>query len=206
MKEAEDAAQASGISKLLLMENAGSAVARTVSALCDLGLRSSVLVVCGAGNNGGDGAAAARHLHGRASITVLLLGGIEKVRTEEASLQWKVLSAMADLKVIEVRERAMLVSLKPLFDSAQVVIDAIFGTGVKGKVGEPQATAIEMINRSKALRISIDIPSGLDPDTGEDHGLVVAADVTVTLHATKPGLLRRPDVAGRVVVEEIGIP
>jgi len=206
MKRAEDAASAKGISKLLLMESAGKALAGTVGLFYDLRLKPVVLVVAGTGNNGGDGAAAARHLHGRASVTVILLGSRDRVKTEEAMLQWRVLSRMEDIKVVEAATAEELHALSPLFDSSQVLIDAIFGTGVKGNVGEPQASAIRMTNDAKALRIAVDVPSGLDSDTGEDHGMVVKADVTVTLHAPKPGLLSRPDVAGRLIVEEIGIP
>jgi len=206
MRRAEDKAAASGISRLLMMENAGKALAQVVGRLYDLSLKPAVLVVAGTGNNGGDGAAAARHLHDRASVTVILLGDRGRVKAEEASLQWQVLSTMADVRVIEVGTSGELRLLEPLFRSSQVIIDAIFGTGVRGDVGEPHASAIEMINDAKALRVAVDVPSGLDPDTGEDHGLVVRADVTVTLHAPKPGLFGRSDVVGMLSVEEIGIP
>jgi hydroxyethylthiazole kinase-like uncharacterized protein yjeF len=206
MKNAEEEAAARGVSRLLMMESAGRALAEVVCSLVDASLKPSVLVVAGTGNNGGDGAAAARHLDRRTSVTLILLGGHAKVRAEEAALQWKIISAVDGIRVIEASTSDDLYSLKPLFDSSHVIVDAIFGTGVKDRVGEPQATAIGMINSSKALKVAVDIPSGLDPDTGEDHGLVVRADVTVALHAAKPGLLKRPDVVGRLVVEEIGMP
>ncbi len=206
MKKAEDDAVARGVSKLLMMENAGRAVAEVVERLFDPSLTPSVLVVAGTGNNGGDGAAAARHLHGRATVTVVLLGGRGKVKAEEAARQWQILSMMSDVRVIEATSPDGLLSAKHEFDAANVIIDSIFGTGVRGPIGEPQGTAIRMINASRALRVAVDIPSGLDPDTGEDLGLVVHSDITVTLHAPKPGLLKRPDVVGRLVVEEIGIP
>jgi NAD(P)H-hydrate epimerase len=206
MKRAEERAAASGVSRLLMMENAGKALAHVIGSLYDLRLKPAVLVVAGTGNNGGDGAAAGRHLHDRASVTAILLGEMGKVRAEEAAAQWRVLSTMADVRVIEVRTASELRLLEALFQSSQVIIDAIFGTGVKGDLGEPHASAIMMINGARALRVAVDVPSGLDPDTGEDHGLVVKADVTVTLHAPKPGLIERPDVVGRLLVEEIGIP
>jgi hydroxyethylthiazole kinase-like uncharacterized protein yjeF len=206
MRSAEEDAVARGISRLLMMENAGRALAGVVERFFDASLRPSVLVVAGTGNNGGDGAAAARHLHGRASVTVVILGGVGRVKAEEAALQWRVLSAMSDVRLLEAFTPDDLLGLKPVFDSSQVILDAIFGTGVKDNIGEPQASAIKMINSSTALRVAVDVPSGLDPDTGSDHGLVVKADITVTLHAPKPGLLNRPDVVGRLLVEEIGIP
>lgn len=206
IRGAEERAAASGISRLLMMENAGKALAQVVGSFYDLSLKPAVLVVAGTGNNGGDGAAAGRHLHERASVTVILLGERGRVRAEEAALQWKVLSTMPDVRVIEVGTPAQLRLLEPLFRSSQVIIDAIFGTGVRGEVGEPHASAIRMINDARALRVAADIPSGLDPDTGEDHGLVVRADVTVTFHAPKPGLFERSDVVGKLLVEEIGMP
>jgi hydroxyethylthiazole kinase-like uncharacterized protein yjeF len=206
MRREEERAAASGISRLLMMENAGRALAEVVGRLYDLRLKPAVLVVAGTGNNGGDGAAAARHLHDRASVTVVLLGERGRVKAEEAAHQWRVLSKMNDVRVIEASTRADLGPLEPIFLSSQVIIDAIFGTGVKGDVGEPHASAIRMMNSARSLRVAVDVPSGLDPDTGEDHGLVVRADLTVTLHAPKPGLLRRPDTVGRLLVEEIGIP
>jgi len=206
MRDAEEAAVARGVPRLLMMENAGRALAGEVLKRFDPSFRPSVLVVAGSGNNGGDGGAAARQLHDKPSVTVILLGGTSKVKAEEAALQWRVLSTMGDVRMVEALSADALLALKPLFESNQVIVDAIFGTGVRGEVGEPQASAIKLINSSNALRIAVDIPSGLDPDTGEDHGLVVRADVTVTLHAPKPGLAIRPDVVGQIVVEGIGIP
>jgi NAD(P)H-hydrate epimerase len=206
MKKAEEDAAARGVSRLLMMENAGRALAAVVGSLFDSSLKPSVLVVAGTGNNGGDGAAAARHLHEKASVAVILVGRRDKVKAEEAALQWRILSSMADVRLYEAATPEGLDSLRHLFDSSQVILDAIFGTGVKDRIGEPQASAIRMINAAKALKIAVDIPSGLDPDTGEDRGLLVKADVTVTLHAPKPGLLVRPDAVGRLIVEEIGVP
>ena len=73
-------------------------------------------------------------------------------------------------------------------------------------VGDSVASRIWLIGTSRALRIAVDVPSGLDPDTGEDHGLAVKADITIALHAAKPGLLIRKDIVGKLLVEEIGIP
>ena len=206
MKRAEDAAVAHGVSRLMMMENAGKAVAQIVGDLFDPSLRPAVLVVAGTGNNGGDGAAAARHLYGKALVSVLLLGGMSKVRAEEAAQQWRVLATMKDIPMFEASTHDEVIARKGLFDRSNVIIDAIFGTGVREGIRDPQASAIELINSAKALCIAVDIPSGLDPDSGEDHGLVVDADMTVTLHAVKPGLLKRPDVAGSIIVAGIGIP
>jgi hydroxyethylthiazole kinase-like uncharacterized protein yjeF len=206
MKRAEDAASDRGLPKLLMMESAGRATASVLRTLLDPSLRPSVLVVAGPGNNGGDGATAARHLQGDAKVTALLLGGRSKVKTEEASAEWKALASCSGVRILEIVNRDDLLEAKGSFDTSDAIIDAIFGTGVKGPIGEPYATAIKMINEARGLRISVDVPSGLDPDTGTDQGLVVRADLTVALHCAKPGLLKRPDVVGRLYVEEIGIP
>jgi hydroxyethylthiazole kinase-like uncharacterized protein yjeF len=206
MRRIEEEAEKVGLSRLLMMENAGKAIAGCVWRYYDASLNPAVLVVAGTGNNGGDGVAAARHLATGAKVTVLLLGSMEKVKTEEAQAQWKMIKAVESMSVVEAPDQNRIESAKGLFDSSEVIVDAIFGTGVKGPVAEPQATAIKYINSSRALRIAVDVPSGLDPDTGADHGLVVKADVTVTLHAAKPGLVKRNDVVGRLVVEGIGIP
>jgi len=206
IRKAEEGGAAIGVSRLLMMESAGKALAKAVGRFYDLRLRPAVLVVAGTGNNGGDGAAAARHLHESASVTVIILGDRSRVKAEEASLQWRILSSMSDVRVVQALTADEVRLLAPYFRASQVILDAIFGTGVKGDVSEPQASAIELINEARALRLAVDVPSGLDPDTGEDRGLVVKADVTVTLHSPKPGLLKRPDVVGSLLVEEIGIP
>ncbi len=205
MRKAEDSAASAGVSKLLMMEAAGAAIARVVRALYDPRLKPSVLVVAGPGNNGGDGACAARHLQMDADVTVILLAGRERVKTDEANSEWKALSACPQVRVFEAGDARTVVTLQHFF-SADVVIDAVFGTGVRGSIGEPYSTAISLLNESKGLRMAVDIPSGLDPDTGTDSGLVVRADVTVTLHAAKPGLLKRADVVGKLLIEEIGLP
>jgi len=206
MKQIEERASQLGVSRLLMMENAGKAVAQAVLRFFDEHLKPKVLVVAGTGNNGGDGAAAARHLAGRADVSVLLLGGTEKVKAEEASLQWRILKEVEGIRFVEAKDEASLNASKSLFAEADVIVDAIFGTGIKGHPGGLHGMAMKMINESSAMKVAVDIPSGLDPDTGQDNGLVVKADVTVTLHAAKEGLLKREDVVGLLLVEGIGVP
>jgi len=205
MQEIEERAEKSGFSRLLMMENAGRAVAEVVSELFDPIFYPNILAVCGTGNNGGDGAASARQLQPKAKINVILLGKLDKVKTEEAKLQWKLIKD-SQIKVYEVSEADELGQLSKLFDNADVILDGIFGTGIRPPLGEPFSSAIKLINKSRGLKVAIDLPSGLDPDSGNDAGLAVHADVTVALHALKPGLLRRTDLTGYVVVKSIGIP
>jgi NAD(P)H-hydrate epimerase len=94
--------------------------------------------------------------------------------------------------------------LKPF--QSDIILDALLGTGVKGNLRQPILEAVRVINRSKGYKISIDLPSGLDTDTGEPHGEAVRADMTLSLHRTKVGVAKNPDLAGEIVVLPIGIP
>jgi len=206
MKKVEEEYHNLGYSRTLMMENAGRAIADEIEKRIDPLKDVRVVVLCGMGNNGGDGASAARHLALRGyNVEVFLLGEINKVRTEEARIMWKALSLM-NTKVLKVLRKEDLMRYEEKIENADVIVEAMLGTGVKGEVREPIATAIDIVNRSKGLVVAVDLPSGLNPDTGEIVSKVVRADLTVTFHAAKPGLLSNKDVVGELVVEEIGIP
>jgi len=93
-----------------------------------------------------------------------------------------------------------------LINNADIIIDGIFGTGIKGIIGEPHSSAIDAINRSKAYKVAVDVPSGLDPDTGKIHDKCVRADATITFHRMKKGLPSKKSICGEIIVEPIGIP
>ncbi len=192
-----------GLDSPQLMENAGAALAREVRKKCK---RGRVLVVAGSGNNGGDGVVAARHLTGDGtySIKVILLGTSDSISTAEASHNWNLLRE-SGADTVQVQDSVYLDAND--FKSADVIVDAILGTGVRGAVREPAAAAIGLINDSNAKVIAVDAPSGLNPDTGE-YGEAVRADITVTFHRAKPGLKNKnaAGVVGRIAVADIGIP
>jgi NAD(P)H-hydrate epimerase len=96
--------------------------------------------------------------------------------------------------------------IKAKINNADIIIDGIFGTGIKGEIRYPNADAIDLINSSKAYVVSIDIPSGLDPNTGIVYEKCVKADATVTFHRMKRGLLKNKKYTGTIHVERIGIP
>jgi len=203
-EEARAASLGIGVGKL--MENAGAEVALEVWRRYGPLFGKRVLVVAGSGNNGGDGFVAARHLAARGSkVKVLLLSSPEAIRTEEAETNWKRLSESA-VEMLVARDGSELSRLGSEFERADIVIDAIFGTGIRGEVREPHATAIRLLNGSRAKKVALDIPSGLDPLTGEAKGTTVKADVTIALHKAKVGLRRRSEFTGQVVVVPIGIP
>ncbi len=187
-----------GFLKKFMMENAGAAaVRRLVEAVDDIKL-SSILVIAGLGNNGGDGLVMARHLAGYgAQVRVLLLGKPAEIKTVESRWNWSILEKMPSVKLLSE------VTLNYIPD---VIIDAIFGTGISGDIKEPYASAIKYINASDCYKIAVDVPSGLDPQTGLTANIFTKCDMTVTFHKMKQGIPKRRDLTGKVFVEKIGIP
>jgi len=197
-----------GVPRILLMENAGAAVARAVHSWIGTLRGVEVIVFCGPGNNGGDGMAAARHMASMgAKTTLILLSPMEKVRTNEAKLNLEAIRAMREsIKLFIVEDVNTLQELKPLVEKAEAVVDAIFGTGIKGSIREPYRTAIQIINSTKAFKLSVDIPSGINPDTGEVEDIAVRADMTVTFHKVKKGITISTEYCGEIITAPIGIP
>jgi len=212
MAMADENASFLGIPRLILMENAGKAVAEALlHRLGDVRGRK-VVIFAGLGNNGGDGLVAARHLASMgARVSVVLLGRENNIRTAEAKKNWDILKNMLlSVRLFQVRSSEELSRAWEELEAgeADAIIDAIFGTGLKGPIKSPFSDAIELINTSRGLVVAVDIPSGLNPDTGEPSSPTVRADITVSMHKLKPGLLEaraRPFV-GELVVADIGMP
>jgi NAD(P)H-hydrate epimerase len=183
-----------GVPRKQLMESSGHAVARVVREHADPGNR--VVVVAGRGNNGGDAFVAARFLDDLA-LSTLLLGRPSEIRTDIARENW------AALERAEYDTRTVRDSTALSLPDCDVVVDAMLGTGVTGALREPEATAAEAINDADATVVSVDVPSGVDADTGEAEGVAVSPDHIVTFHDRKPGLV---DVDAAVTVADIGIP
>jgi len=148
---------------------------------------------------------AARHLAVRCRVDVLLLVSPDKIRTQEARENWSALEGTGTrLHVAE--DLAALGNAAEVVASAEVIVVAIFGTGVKGRVvKEPFAAAISMVNAAKGAKVAVDLPSGIDPGTGEASFPTVRADYTVALHLPKVGLRGREEFTGEVVVVPVGI-
>ncbi len=198
MARIESEAVTRGISVEDMMEKAGMEVALFLRRkLGDL-KGKMVVVFCGTGNNGGDGLVAARYLRSMgADVKVVLLGKEDEIKTEEARKNWKRFEG----EKIQAKEPGELQRIK----NPDAVVDAIFGTGIKGRVREPARTAIKLINGLECYKVSVDIPSGLDPLTGEVHDVAVRANATVALHMPKIGLKGREEFTGEVYVAPIGI-
>lgn len=195
-----------GIPSILLMENAGGVVARTITE--KFGTKLKVVVFVGTGNNGGDGLVAIRHLMSkRAKVDVFLIGDPGDIRTEEARLNWNVIQKMRqNVKIHVVKSLPDLKGVARYLKRADVIIDAMLGTGLKGPLREPFASAVRLVNVSKVPVVSVDAPTGLDPSTGEVHGVAVKATCTVTFHRMKMGFLKAKGYVGEVIVADIGIP
>lgn len=187
-------AAALGVPQKQLMESSGNAVARAIRDVADPG--SDVAVVAGRGNNGGDAFVAARFLKDY-DVTVHLLGRPETITTDIARENWDALTT-AEYETQVVRDSADLALGNP-----DVVVDAMLGTGITGALREPEATAARAINDSGATVVAVDVPSGVDANTGEAVADAVEADYVVTFHDMKPGLT---DFDAPVTVADIGIP
>lgn len=197
-----------GIPGVVLMENAGrnatDQCARLLMRRCVPVAGAKVVILCGGGNNGGDGYVIARHLAIRgADVRIVSMVGPDKL-TGDAAVNAS----------IAVR---MNVPIAPLTDNddrwhqADLLVDAMLGTGFRGEVREPIASAIRRCNDAHAagaLVLAADLPSGLDCDTGQPADPTIKADLTVTFVATKVGFLSPAshDYTGEVVVADIGAP
>jgi NAD(P)H-hydrate epimerase len=196
-----------GMKKEYMMENAGHGLADFIlSVMGPILSGKKIVAFCGTGNNGGDAMVASRHLSGNygSDITVIILGDPINIRTEEASVNFNIIRRMKSIKLFY--SDNALENAAEQIANADIIIDGIFGTGIKGNIKRPHSSAIEIINASNAYILSVDIPSGLDPDTGNTHDKCVKAKATVTFHRIKRGLLGNEEYTGRVYLEKIGIP
>ena len=196
MSRADTKAQDLGLPGGVLMERAGVAMARIALERYSPG-RS--LVVCGGGNNGGDGFVIARELH-RSGVDVAVLATKGEYEGDPATN----LEALRNLDVQFIVREDLDAELR----AADLVVDALLGTGFSGEVREKEAAIIEQMNSAQAPAFAVDVPSGVDGATGEVQGVAVSADLTVCAHAGKVGCVISPgrEHAGEVVAVDIGIP
>jgi NAD(P)H-hydrate epimerase len=201
MRALEANAEYYGISMLQLMENAGSSVAREVVERFPVGKR--VTVFCGLGGNGGDGFVAARHLFAAGyNVSVILAGRSRDINHEAACRNLTILQSMQEkIALEEVTDSSTAPNV-----SADVILDALLGTGTKGKIKPPISQLIDRINASAAFKIAVDVPTGIDSDTGEVLGSAVKADLTVTFHRSKAGFEKAKEYVGELAVKNIGLP
>jgi len=203
MMQIEENGHQMGFLRKFMMENAGAAAVKRLVEKFGSVKGKDILIFAGLGNNGGDGLVIARHLAGYgSSVTVFLLGEPDNIRSEECSWNWNLLEKMKSIKSLTGGNFELLNNL----DKFDIIIDGILGTGISGEIREPQASAITFINESNAFKLAVDVPSGVDPDTGNKNLPHVTANITVTFHRMKVGMPKAKDVCGEIFVEKIGIP
>lgn len=179
-----------GTSTIQLMENSGREVCGAIRK--KLGVKGKkILLLCGTGNNGGDGFVAARYLYKKgAKVKVALIGKEKSIRTREAKENWKSIKELDTIDIDEIKDLN--------FGDFDIIVDSILGMGSRGELREPIKSIVKRVNASKAFKVSVDLPTGLNID---GKGMHIDADLVVTFHSLKKGL-------GNIntVVADIGIP
>jgi len=201
-----------GVSRLMLMENAGAETAKAILRRVNV-KGKKVVIVAHTGNKGGDGFVTARHLSTLgAKVLLVLLGDPEKIRTDEARRNWKIVCEMeSSIERIIIKDSSMIKYLAEAAREADIIIDALLGTGIRGTLRSPILEAVKIINEAGekgAYIVSIDIPTGINPNTGEILGAAIKANLTVTHHKPKIGMLTKEakNYVGELYVANIGIP
>lgn len=208
MKLLEDMAEEIGISKLVLMENAGLQLANVIQKQYSKNKSKNILIVCGSGNNGGDGLVCARHLIQFADeITICLLNINGKLKTNEVKKNWNLIRGIKKIKKMEIfQNKNFTKEFENEINKSDIIIDALFGTGLHGKLNNQVAFVMNQINKSEKSIVAVDIPSGLNPLDGSIANDVIIAELTVTFHKSKTGLLQREEITGEIITVDIGIP
>lgn len=215
MVGADRRAQALGVPGERLMEQAGTATAAAVRALAvdtERWGRGPIVILAGPGNNGGDGFVAARHLARAGSdVVVAFIATEARPKTADAARNWDRLQREPRVQLIHAPVARDVAILGQGIGKAAVVVDALLGTGVRGVLREPISSAVELIVRAREHGIpvvAVDTPSAIDLSSGEPSEPAVRADLTVTFHRPKTGLLAKRGAAhaGKILVAPIGIP
>jgi hydroxyethylthiazole kinase-like uncharacterized protein yjeF len=171
---------------------------------------SPVVVLCGPGNNGGDGLAIARTLINRGHpVRVYYVGDLNAL--DKASIELRTHAKLlrgVGAEIYELQTSAQRKEAWPVLKEAPIIIDALFGTGLTRTIEDPFRAVIEAANDADVPKLAVDIPSGLDADTGNVLGVCIHAEATVTFMAEKPGFYMGagPAFCGQITVAEIGIP
>jgi len=192
-----------GIPGIVLMENASLKVVDFIESYKD----GKTCIVCSKGNNGGDGFAVARHLYVKGRNVSVFLIGSEEGMSDDCRVNYESAKKIG-VDIINIESERETDHLKKALDHCDLAVDAIFGTGLNRKAEGIYGRAIEAVNGCPAPVISVDVPSGMNSDTGETYGCCIKADVTVTFQLLKKGFFnyKAREFTGKVEVVEIGIP
>jgi len=193
MRRLELNSEALGVTSFLLMENAGKSVAQEIAKR----FQGKVVILTGSGGKAGDGYVAARHLSCLGyQVEIKWVVDPEENKNEAARLHWKVTNNLNSIAISKYQGEDL---------RADIVVDALLGTGFKGKLLQPYKEAVEKINLANAKKVSIDLPTGLDPDSSDPTEFYVKPHLVVTMHARKP-CLKVVERESEVIVAKIGIP
>ncbi len=198
-----------GIPGLVLMENAGRSCAELIKEkLADI-KEPKVCIFCGTGNNGGDGYVIARHLFNAGfKVIVVLCGESSKVKGD-AKTNLDILQKLGQpIEQLDIEKSDVERSVRDFAAAADMLVDALFGTGLQGSLSEKYQRLINAINDLRLPVLAVDIPSGLDCDTGEVHGEAVKAAYTVTFAAVKKGFTNTDSAmkyTGEIFIASIGV-
>jgi len=203
----QEAIETIGIPRLLLMDQAGLALAGAIQSLLPASPGEEILICCGSGYNGGDGLAAARHLERQGyRPSVVLATRVDQLREEPATFA-KIARGLG-IPILELESEHHCHLVDEALARTRAVVDALLGIGVRGTVRPLYAQLIQRINRAGKPVVSADVPSGLDADTGSILGAAIKATITVCFGLAKQGCLtgQGPVHSGRVLVDPISLP
>jgi NAD(P)H-hydrate epimerase len=197
-----------GLPGVVLMENAGRSCAELIKDKLKHISTPKVCIFCGTGNNGGDGSVIARHLiNSGFNVVVVLCGDRDKVKGD-AKINLDVLERLGQpIERLDLTDSNIPEQVKNFAADADMLVDAVFGTGLTGQLGNEHKVLIESINAQNCPILAVDIPSGLDCDTGQPLGAAVKASYTVTFVAVKKGFTTNSaaQYTGEVFVASIGV-
>ncbi len=197
-----------GIPGVALMENAGRSCAEFIEEkLADIA-NPKVCIFCGTGNNGGDGYVIARHLlNNDLSVTVVISGDRNKIKGD-AKVNLDVLEAMGQtIEQMNLADGNIHEQVETLTADADMIVDSLFGTGLSGQLGDEYKQLIESLNSRNCQVLAVDIPSGLECDTGQPLRAAIQADYTVTFVALKKGFMteQATQYTGEIFIASIGV-
>jgi hydroxyethylthiazole kinase-like uncharacterized protein yjeF len=198
-----------GIPGVVLMENAGRSCAELIKEKLAGVEKPKVCIFCGTGNNGGDGYVIARHLlNSGFDVTVVICGDRSKVKGD-AGINLDILERLGQpIEQLNLKGGDITGRVKAFAAGADMLVDGLFGTGLKGQLSDEYKQLIESVNSENCPVLAVDIPSGLDCDTGEPLGAAIRADYTVTFVAVKKGLTCADNTSqytGEIFVASIGV-
>jgi NAD(P)H-hydrate epimerase len=199
-----------GISGKILMENAGLRTADlALEIIKDKKKKKNICIICGKGNNAGDGFVTARHLiNADAKVSILTLYKAEEL-SQDAKYNYNILKKLkAKIKYVNYKNRGLIKAYKELSRQSSLIIDAVFGIGFKGKLNTNLSDLFKAVNTSKKIILAVDVPSGLNADNGLIGPVCINADYTLTFGLAKKGfyLNQGPRFCGKIIVNAITFP